>query len=210
MRRPLRQREPVLQLVRQAAERHRRLRRRVGIPLEQPAVVLVAKRIVGQQNVADVPGPTLAPLDRPPAEHRPAAQPRADDRDEQRIELLVRQRLRRHAVPRQRSAANRILAQRRRLAVAEIAHRDTRRDASPSAACKPARIGKLSHNSRLRFGVDKSTPSIVAGPGVASPTVATSASEMPSTFAAASAAPTIAAIELSGPFSGVVRNWSET
>ena len=93
VRRPFSEREAVLQLVGQAAQRHGRLRRRIRVALQQPPVVLVAERVVGQQNVADVAGPTLAPLDRPAAEDRSAAQPRADDHDEQRLELFVGQRV---------------------------------------------------------------------------------------------------------------------
>jgi hypothetical protein len=79
-----------------------------------------------------------------------------------------------------------------------------------SAVSRPLRMLKLSHSSRLRLGVANSTPSIVAGPGVAIAAFATSDSDASNRCIASSAAATIAAIELCGPRSGVVGNCSET
>ena len=59
-------------------------------------------------------------------EHRAAAEACADDDHEERVELGGRERLGRHALPEERAAADRILAERGGLAVADVANGDRR------------------------------------------------------------------------------------
>ena len=171
MRLPLRQRKPILELMRKPAQRHRRLRRRVRVPLQELPIMLISKRVLRQQNVPDMSGPSLAPLNRPPAQHRPATEPRAHDRNEQRLELLVRQRIRRHAIPRRA-----IDCESHTRPAPPPAHRPSTAPRSPADARRtPPATPRGSDSCPKTRGPSSaspsSTPSIVAGPGVASPTV---------------------------------------
>jgi hypothetical protein len=88
--------------------------------------VLVTEGIVGEQDVTDVPGAALAALNRAAARYGAAAEARADDDHEERLQVFGGERRGGHAAPVEPPAADRVLAERRGLPIADIADVDPR------------------------------------------------------------------------------------